>query len=148
MGAQLRARVVGLQHLDAQRLATDAPVAVPRADVVAEGLNDVPEDLDRDVARLEGSLQGGPVRARAREKHVSFDPARQARRHRVLHPEVLIGVALECGASHLAIGIGHQSRDGALRHLMQLTVRADRRREFQVGVGEHAVHGQGRGQRI
>ena len=57
LGAQLGAGVVGPEDLHAERLSPDPPVAVPRADVVAERAHDVVEDLDRDVARLERCLQ-------------------------------------------------------------------------------------------
>ena len=139
-GAELRAQVVRLQHLEAQHPPADAPVAVPRADVLAEGLDDVVEHVDRNEPRLERGLERGRVPARPREEHVAFDRAGQARRHRVLHPQVLIGVALKGGAPDLAVCTGEERSDGALSDLMQLAARSNRGRELEVGVGEHAVH--------
>ena len=58
----------------------------------------------------------------------------------MLHPQVLVGVALERGPADVAVGTRHEGGNGALRDLVKLAVGTDGRREFQVGIGQHAVH--------
>ena len=53
----LGARVVGLEHLETERVAADPPVAVPRSDVVAERAHHIVKNLSGDVAGLERRLQ-------------------------------------------------------------------------------------------
>ena len=148
LGPQLRARVIRLQHLESQCMPSNAPVPMPRPDVVPKCSHHVVEDLDRDVARLERSFQRRRVAACAGEEHIALDAPGQARRHRVLHPQMLIRVALECGTTDLAIRVGHERADRALGDLVQLAVRTHRRRKLEVGVGEHAVDRQRAGERI
>ena len=92
------------------------------------------------MARLQGRFERGRVAARAGEEDVALHATGQAGRHRVLHGKVLVGVALESRAPDLAVGIRQQRADRALSHLVQFAIRSDRGSEFEVGVGEYAVH--------
>ena len=112
---------------------------MPGADVVAEGPDNVVEHLDGDEPGLERGLERGRVPARACEKYVAFHSPGQAGRHRVLHPEMLVGVALESRTPDFAVCTREERSDGALRHLMQLAVCSNRGSELEVGVGQHAV---------
>src|SRR5207249_5578332 len=66
----------------------------------------------------------------------------------VAHGQVLVGVALEGRAPQLAVRVGQQGGDRALRDLVQLAVLAHSGGECEVGVGQDAVHRQSAGQRV
>src|SRR5260370_25118739 len=116
-------------------------------EVVSERLEDVVEYRERDERRLERCVERRLVGAGPRVEHVAFDAGREARGHRVLQGEVRVGVALVGGAPDGWIRAGEKPTDGALRDVL-LSFGPERPWKLPVGVGEHAVRGDGTGQRV
>ena len=131
--------VVDVQLVVAQQAPAQAPVAVPGRQVLLEDLDQVVEDLDRDVVGRQRGVQGGLVAAHPGIVDILLERGGQGGGHGVLELQVAVGVVLPGGAAHGPVGVGDQAADAGLADLQRAAIGGDRRLEGQVGVVEGVV---------
>ena len=72
-GGERSLDIVDVEGIVAQQLLAQAPVALPGGQVLLEDLDQVVEDLHRDVVRRQRGVQRGVIAARAGVEHILLD---------------------------------------------------------------------------